>query len=188
MGKFYENPIPEDKRKYRKSIIESMDEEKIKKYGFEKSYMIFENSVNRLEKSGDIAEKMAVEYLKEKDMLSKNFSLNRVISLGKIKIEADIIDYDNKVIYETKSRKNGHLARQAVIQKWKVFEYDKKNSGYEKFKFVGIIVANYEAEKVVKGLVLFDDKKLNPAKVEKDFEKYFQRLKILKKIKKSNER
>lgn len=181
MSKF-QNPIPVDKRKYRKSIIEGMKSEKVKKYGFEKSYIIFENSINRLEKAGDEAERMAIEYLKDRDMLSKNYSTNRVISLGTIKIEADIIDYDNKVIYETKSRRTGHLAKQAVTQKWKTFEYDKKRSGYQNFEFRGIIVANYDHGKVVKGVVTFENKVLDETKIKQDFIKYFERLRELKKI------
>lgn len=171
-------------KKYRKSIVEAMDEEKTKKYGFEKAYFIFERSINRLQKEGDEAEQMGVDYLKSKGLLSDNYSLNRVIALNTIKIEADIIDFDNKIIYETKSRRTGKLAKQAVIKKWKVFEYDKKNSNYENFKFKGIIVANYENGKKVKGLVDFEKKELDDTHVKKDFEKFYEKLEQFKLIQK----
>ncbi|MFV0288271.1 MAG: hypothetical protein ACK5HR_02290 [Mycoplasmatales bacterium] len=170
-------------KKYRKSIVEAMDEEKTKKYGFEKAYFIFERSINRLVKEGDEAEAMAVEYLKQKNLLSSNYSLNRVIALNTIKIEADIIDFDNKIIYETKSRRTGKLAKQAVIKKWRVFEYDKYNSNYENFQFKGIVVANYEDGKQVKGIVNFENKKLDNTHVKQDFEKYYAKLEEFKLIK-----
>lgn len=172
---------PED-RKYRISIIEGMKDEKVKKYGFERSYIIFEKSINRLQKEGDEAEEMALQYLQEQGLLGENYSTNRVIVLGSIKIEADIIDYDNKIIYETKSRKTGKLAKQAVIKKWKIFEYDKANSLYKDFQFKGIVVANYNAGKKVKGIVHFEDKTFDPSKVKDHFDRYFERLSELKKI------
>ncbi len=171
-------------KKYRKSIVEAMDPIKTQKYGFDTAYFIFERSINRLEKEGDEAEEMGLKYLKEKNLLSDNYSTNRVIALNNIKIEADIIDYDNKVIYETKSRRTGKLAKQAVIKKWKVFEFDKKRSNYENFKFVGIMVANYTSGKKVKGLLHFDKKELDDTKVKEDFDKFYKKLEELKKIKK----
>lgn len=190
MNKEKEKKYPKPKykknfeKKYRKSIIEAMDREKTEKYGFETSYYIFERSINQMEKAGDEAEKMALEYLRKKQLLGKNYSTNLVIVLNRIKIEADIIDYDNKVIYETKSRKTGKLAKQAVIKKWKTFEYDKKNSNYEFFKFKGIIVANYDSGKKVKGIVDFENKKLDDTKIKEEFSRYFDKLNELKKIKK----
>lgn len=172
------------KKMYRKSIVEAMDIEKTKKYGFDTAYFIFERSINRLEKEGDEAEEMAVEYLKEKNLLSNNYSTNRIIALKNIKIEADIIDYDNKIIYETKSRKTGKLAKQAVIKKWRVFEFDKKGSIYQNFQFKGIMVANYNNGKQVKGIVHFENKKLDDTKIKAEFEKFYIKLEELKKIKK----
>ena len=172
------------KNKYRKSIVESMDVEKTKKYGFEKAYFIFERSINNMAKEGDIAEEKAVNYLKEKNLLSDNYSLNKIIALNNIKIEADIIDYDNKIVYETKSRKTGKLAKQAVIKKWKVFEFDKYSSRYENYQFKGIIVANYKDGQQVKAIIHFEDRELDDVKVRKDFEKFYATLNELKKIKK----
>lgn len=173
------------KKKYRKSIVEAMDTEKTKKYGFDTAYFIFERSINNMAKEGDEAELMALEYLKQRKELGENYATNKIIALNNIKIEADIIDYDKKIIYETKSRKTGKLAKQAVIKKWKVFEYDKYNSNYEKFKFKGIIVANYTDGKKVKAVLSFDNKKLEDKKVRQDFESYYTRLNELKKIKKN---
>ncbi len=171
-------------KKYRKSIVEAMDETKTKKYGFEKAYFIFERSINQMAKEGDEAEEMALKELKRRNLLSDNYSCNRVIALNNIKIEADIIDYDNKIIYETKSRKTGKLAKQAVIKKWKVFEYDKENSNYQNFKFKGIIVANYADGKKVKGIIDFENKELDDTNVKKEFERFYEKLAKMKLIKK----
>ncbi len=172
------------KKMYRKSIIEAMDFEKTKKYGFDTAYFIFERSINKMEKEGDEAERLALEYLKEKGLLGKEYSENRVIALKNIKIEADIIDYTNKIIYETKSRKTGKLSKQAVIKKWKVFEYDRKGSNYENFEFKGILVANYANGKKVKGILDFKDRKFDDTKVKEDFDKFYKKLEELKKIEK----
>lgn len=171
-------------RKYRKSIVEAMTEDKIKKYGFEKSYIIFEKSINRLAKEGDKAEELAYNYLKENELLGDNHSLNRVITLGRIKIEADIIDYDRKIIYETKSRKTGKLAKQAIKRKWRTFEYDKPQSIYEDYKFCGIIVANYNSGQKIKGIIDFEGETLKSEKVKKEFDDYFTLLEQYKKIEK----
>lgn len=182
MKKKYKNDFKT--KKYRKSIVESMDEVKTEKYGFETAYIIFERSINRMSKDGDEAEEMAVKYLEDKGLLSNNISLNRVIALNNIKIEADIIDYDNKVIYETKSRRTGKLAKQAVIKKWRVFEFDKKGSNYENFDFKGIAVANYETGKKVKGIIEFDGKELDDTKIKEEFNNFYIKLARMKKIKK----
>lgn len=168
-------------KKYRKSIVEAMDEEKTKKYGFEKAYIIFENSINRLEKEGDSAEHLGVEYLRKRKLLSDNYRTNKIIALNTIKIEADIIDYDRKIIYETKSRKTAKSAKQAVIKKWKTFEYDRKGSNYENYQFIGILVANYENGQVVKGLTNCTDRTLDDTKIKEEFKRYFEKLNRFKK-------
>ena len=70
------------KTKYRKSIVKSMDEKFVMKYGFEDSYRRFERSINRMDKEGDLAEELAVKYLKEKGLLSDNIRVNAVIALN----------------------------------------------------------------------------------------------------------
>lgn len=173
------------KKKYRKSIVEGMQEEKIKKYGFEVSYIIFERSINKMAKEGDIAEERALEYLKSNDLLGENYRLNKVIALKTIKIEADIIDYDNKIIYEVKSRKNGKLSKQACINKYKVFKYDCMNSNYEDFKFKGIVVANYEAGQKVKGIIDLTDREFDMETTNASFQKFYEKLEYYKTIEKS---
>lgn len=174
----------DEEKKYRISIIDAMQPDKIIKYGFEKSYIIFERSVNRQAKSGDLAEKKAVEYLKEKNLLSNNYATNRVICLGSIKIEADIIDYEKKIVYETKSRKNYDLAKSAIRDKWMVFEYDKAKSKYHDYTFHGIIVVNEPKGPVVKRVYDFPNSRVNQDRMKKKFDNYFIRLAELKKIKK----
>lgn len=171
------------KKKYRKSIVESMKAEKVSLYGFEDSYRRFERSINNMSKAGDEAERLAVEYLKEKNLLSENYRTNQVIALHRIKIEADIIDYDNKIVYETKSRRNGELAKRAIKEKWRTFEYDKLKSNYHDYKFIGIVVANYETGIQVKGLATFEKSKINIAKMDESFANHFTKIEQLKKIK-----
>ncbi len=175
----------DEQKKYRISIIDAMQPEKIAKFGFERSYIIFERSVNRQEKSGDLAEERGVEYLKKRNMLSENFATNKVICLGRIKIEADIIDYDNKIVYETKSRKNYELAKGAIRDKWMVFEYDKNRSRYQDYKFKGIIVVNEPSGPVVKRVYDFPNSTVNEERMKRKFDNYFVRLAELKKIKKA---
>lgn len=175
----------DDEKKYRISIIDAMQPEKISKFGFERSYIIFERSVNRQEKSGDLAELRGLEYLQKKGMLSENFATNRVICLGRIKIEADIIDYDNKIVYETKSRKNYDLAKGAIRDKWMVFEYDKDKSKYRDYTFKGIIVVNEPSGPIVKRVYDFPNSTVNEERMKKKFDNYFVRLGELKKIKKA---
>lgn len=177
-------PIPVEKRKYRISIVESMKEEKVKKYGFERSYFIFERSINNMEKEGDVAEKAAIKYLKKHKLLSNNFSTNRVITLNSIRIEADIIDYDNKIIYETKSRKTGIQAKMAIKKKWAVFQYDKQGSRYQNFTLVGIVVSNYDSGMKIKGLAKFDNDTYNKELIKKKFDRHFEKIATLRKIKK----
>ncbi|MEG0364747.1 MAG: hypothetical protein RR543_05270 [Erysipelotrichales bacterium] len=176
--------IPIEKRKYRISIVESMREDKVRQYGFEKSYYLFERSINKVAKSGDQAEKEAVQYLKNNNLLSNNYSLNRVITLNSIRIEADVIDYDNKVIYETKSRKTGIQAKMAIKKKWAIFKYDKHHSRYQDFEFVGIVVSNYESGMKIKGLAKFDKESYNKALVQKKFANHFQKIEHLRSIRK----
>ncbi|WOO87307.1 hypothetical protein RZE82_09345 [Mollicutes bacterium LVI A0039] len=174
----------DEEKKYRISIVDAMQPEKIEKFGFERSYIIFERSVNRQVKSGDLAEERGVEYLKKKGMLSENYATNRVICLGRIKIEADIIDYDNKIVYETKSRKNYELAKGAIRDKWMVFEYDKNRSRYQDYKFMGIIVVNEPSGPIVKRVYDFPNSRVNEERMKRKFDNYFARLEELKKIKK----
>ena len=168
--------------KYRKSIVKAMKEDKVSLYGFEDSYRRFESSINRMEKEGDAAELLAIEYLNERSLLSTNYRANKVIALGTIKIEADIIDFDNKVVYETKSRKNGEAAKNAIREKWRIFEYDKIGSNYSDYTFVGIVVANYEAGKKVKGLAHFKNSTINQEKMKLSFQSHFDRIEELRKI------
>lgn len=181
---FKRRKFSDEEKKYRISIIDAMQPEKIAKFGFERSYIIFERSVNRQEKSGDLAEERGVQYLKDKGMLSENYATNRVICLGRIKIEADIIDYDHKIVYETKSRKNYDLAKSAIRDKWMVFEYDKNKSRYSDYTFKGIIVVNEPSGPIVKRVYDFPNSKVNQERMKRKFDNYFNRLAELKKIKK----
>ncbi|WOO89060.1 hypothetical protein RZE84_09140 [Mollicutes bacterium LVI A0075] len=174
----------DEEKKYRISIIDAMQPEKIEKFGFERSYIVFERSVNRQEKSGDLAEERGLQYLKNKNLLSENYATNRVICLGRIKIEADIIDYDNKIVYETKSRKNYDLAKSAIRDKWMVFEYDKNRSRYQDYTFKGIIVVNEASGPVVKRVYDFPNSTVNTERMKRKFDNYFNRLAELKKIQK----
>lgn len=182
---FKRRKFTDDQKKYRISIIDAMQPEKIAKFGFERSYIIFERSVNRQVKSGDLAEEKGLQYIKDKGMLSENYATNKVICLGRIKIEADIIDYDNKVVYETKSRKNYDLAKGAIRDKWMVFEYDKNRSRYQDYTFKGIIVVNEPSGPVVKRVYDFPNSKVNQPRMKKKFDNYFIRLAELKKIQKN---
>lgn len=181
---FKRKKFSDDQKKYRISIIDAMQPEKIAKFGFERSYIIFERSVNRQVKSGDLAEERALQYLKDKNLLSDNYATNRVICLGRIKIEADIIDYDNKIVYETKSRKTYDLAKSAIRDKWMVFEYDKMKSRYSDYTFKGIIVVNEPSGPVVKRVYDFPNSTVNNDRMKRKFDNYFIRLAELKKIKK----
>lgn len=171
--------IPIEKRKYRISIINSMKETKVLEYGFEKSYFLFEKSINKLSKSGDYAEKCAIEYLIQNKILSENFATNKVITLNSIRIEADIIDYDNKIIYETKSRKTGIQAKMAIKKKWAIFEYDKHHSRYQDYTFKGIVVSNYEDGMKIKGIADFSNDQFNEKLVESKFNEHFERINYL---------
>lgn len=182
---FKRRKFTDDQKKYRISIIDAMQPEKIAKFGFERSYIIFERSVNRQVKSGDLAEERGLQYIKDKGMLSENYATNKVICLGRIKIEADIIDYDNKVVYETKSRKNYDLAKGAIRDKWMVFEYDKNRSRYQDYTFKGIIVVNEPSGPVVKRVYDFPNSTVNQPRMKKKFDNYFVRLAELKKIQKN---
>ncbi len=181
---FKRRKFSDEDKKYRISIIDAMQPEKIEKFGFERSYIIFERSVNRQVKSGDLAEERGLQYLKNKGMISENYACNRVICLGRIKIEADIIDYDNKIVYETKSRKNYDLAKGAIRDKWMVFEYDKNRSRYQDYTFKGIIVVNEPSGPVVKRVYDFPNSRVNEERMKRKFDNYFNRLAELKKIQK----
>lgn len=181
---FKRKKFTDDQKKYRISIIDAMQPEKIAKFGFERSYIIFERSVNRQVKSGDLAEERGLQYLQKKGLLSDNYATNRVICLGRIKIEADIIDYDNKIVYETKSRKNYDLAKSAIRDKWMVFEYDKNKSSYKDYTFKGIIVVNEPSGPVVRRVYDFPNSTVNQERMKRKFDNYFNRLAELKKIKK----
>lgn len=179
---FFDYPI--EQRKYRISIVESMSDEKVIEYGFEKSYYLFERSINNMSKEGDKAEKAALNYLKKKHCLSDNYRTNRVIALNTIKIEADIIDYDNKIIYETKSRKTGMQAKMAIKKKWAIFEHDKKDSNYEDYTFKGIVVSNYENGMKIKGIAEFDNQNYNEIVTAKKFINHFDRIDRFRKLSK----
>jgi len=168
--------IPVHKRKYRISIVESMSDEKVLQYGFEKSYYLFEKSINRMQKSGDVAEQAAINYLLKQNLLSDNYKTNRVISLSTIKIEADIIDYDNKIIYETKSRKSGLQAKMAIKKKWAIFEFDKENSRYHDFTLKGIVVSNYDNGMKIKGIADFTNDTHNRELVKAKFDSHYKRI------------
>ncbi len=170
-------------KKYRKTIVEAMDPKFVEIFGFEKSYNVFERSINRMAKEGDVAEKMAVEYLKQKNLLSNNYRTNQVITLKNIKMEADIIDYDNKIVYETKSRKLRDAAKKACKEKWVLFEYDKTNTRYHDFKLKGIIVENQETGPKIIGISDFRNTTLNREKTKLKMDKYYVRLAELKAIK-----
>ncbi len=170
-------------KKYRKTIVEAMDPKFVEIFGFEKSYNVFERSINRMAKEGDVAEKMAVEYLKQKNLLSDNYRTNQVITLKNIKMEADIIDYDNKIVYETKSRKLREAAKKACKEKWVLFEYDKTNTRYHDFKLKGIIVENQEMGPKIIGISDFRNTTLNREKTKIKMDKYYVRLAELKAIK-----
>ncbi|WP_423364631.1 hypothetical protein [Mycoplasma sp. P36-A1] len=176
--------IPINKRKYRISIVESMSELKVKQYGFEKSYFLFEKSINHMEKEGDKAERAALNYLKDLKVLGNNYSCNRVITLNSIRIEADIIDYDNKIIYETKSRKTGIQAKMAIKKKWAIFEFDKKNSIYADFIFKGIVVSNYTDGMKIKGIASFENDNIDKIVTKRKFESHFQRIENFRNIRK----
>lgn len=179
----YHGAKPDFKRiKYRISIVEGMKAEKIKKYGFELSYIIFERSINKMAKEGDLAEKKAVEYLKDKHLLSSNYQVNKVIALNRIKIEADIIDYDNKIVYEVKSRRSYELAKQAIRDKWMVFEYDKHKSIYADFKFKGIIAVNENNNSYIKRVFEFNNSTVNVEKMDRKFQKHFNLISEFRKI------
>ncbi len=172
-------------KKYRKTIVEAMDPKFVEIFGFDKSYQVFERSINRMEKEGDVAEQMALEYLQAKNILSENYRTNQVITLKNIKMEADIIDYDNKIVYETKSRKLRDAAKKACKEKWVLFEYDKLNTRYSDFKFKGIIVENQEAGPKLIGISDFRNSKVNRDKTKLKMDKYYVRLNELKKIKRN---
>jgi hypothetical protein len=138
-----------------------------------------------MDKEGDLAEELAIEHLKKNKLLSENYRTNAVIALNTIKIEADIIDYDNKIIYETKSRRNGELAKKAVKQKWNVFQYDKKGSIYQEYDFKGIVVANYDIGPTVKGIASFDANKFDRTRLDEAFKKHYEKVEFLKSVKRS---
>ncbi len=170
-------------KKYRKTIVEAMDPKFVEIFGFDKSYNVFERSINRMAKEGDVAEKMALNYLKERAILSDNYRTNQVITLKNIKMEADIIDYDNKIVYETKSRKLRDSAKKACKEKWVLFEYDKHNTRYNDFKLKGIIVENQEAGPKIIGISDFRNSKVNQEKTKLKMDKYYTRLNELQQIK-----
>lgn len=171
--------------KYRKTIVMEMDEKFVKKYGFENSYFRFERAINNMPKEGDEAEDIALNYLKKKNIISENYSLNRVIALGRIKIEADIIDYDNKIVYEVKCRKDYDSAKSSIKKKWATFEYDKANSTYAGFEFQGIAVIRGKNGMEFAGVIKYNGKFSNYPKLDLEFEKYFERLNYFRSLKRS---
>lgn len=170
-------------KKYRKTIVEAMDPKYVEIFGFDKSYFVFERSINKMAKEGDVAEALALKYLKDNEMLGKDFRTNQIITLRNIKIEADIIDYDNKIVYETKSRKQRDVARKACKEKWRWFEYEKAKTRYADYQFRGIIVENQETGPKLIGISGFEKASVDPVKMEQKITKYFATLKELQAIK-----
>ncbi|MGL4663277.1 MAG: hypothetical protein ACRCV7_06320 [Culicoidibacterales bacterium] len=130
--------------KFRKSIVESIKMPYIEKYGFYGAYFRLETSLNRMEKEGDKAEELALEYLKLKNIISENYETNVILELRNIKIEADIVDHDNKVIYEVKSRKLYEAGKREIKKKWNLFQHQKEQTPYQNYKFHGIVVTKNE--------------------------------------------
>lgn len=130
--------------KFRKSIVESIKMPYIEKYGFYGAYFRLETSLNRMQKEGDAAERLALEYLKKRKMIGENFETNAILELKNIKIEADIVDHDNKIIYEVKSRKLYETGKREIKKKWNLFQHQKRFSQYENYKFHGIVVTKEE--------------------------------------------
>lgn len=130
--------------KFRKSIVESIKMPYIEKYGFYGAYFRLETSLNRMQKEGDAAEALALAYLKKHKMLGEQHETNAVLELKNIKIEADIVDHDNKIIYEVKSRKLYEVGKREIKKKWNLFQHQKHTSKYEEYKFHGIVVTKNE--------------------------------------------
>lgn len=130
--------------KFRKSIVESIKMPYIEKYGFYGAYFRLETSLNRMKKEGDKAEELALEYLKLKDILSDDYATNAILELQHIKIEADIVDHGNKIIYEVKSRKLYEAGKREIKKKWNLFQHQKQNSSYHDYQFHGIVVTKSE--------------------------------------------
>ncbi len=175
-------------KKYRKTIVEAMDPKFVEIFGFDKSYFVFERSINRMSKEGDLAEELALQHLKDEGLLGAEYRTNQIITLRNIKMEADVIDYDNKIVYETKSRKNRDVAKKACKEKWRWFEFEKNQSRYHDFKFKGIVVENQEDGPKVIGISSFPKATVDPAKMQLKVDKYFETLAELKAIKYNPER
>ncbi len=170
-------------KKYRKTIVEAMDPKFVEIFGFDKSYFVFERSINKMSKEGDLAEKLALDYLIENNLLGDEYRTNQVITLRNIKMEADVIDYDNKIVYETKSRKNREVAKKACKDKWRWFEFDKNKSYYQDYQFKGIVVENQEEGPKVIGISSFPKATVDKVKMQQKMDKYFSTLKELQAIK-----
>lgn len=130
--------------KFRKSIVESIKMPYIEKYGFYGAYFRLETSLNRMEKEGDKAEQLALEYLKLKGIISDDYKTNVILELRNIKIEADIVDHENKIIYEVKSRKLYETGKREIKKKWNLFQHQKESSAYNDYQFHGIVVTKNE--------------------------------------------
>lgn len=130
--------------KFRKSIVESIKMPYIEKYGFYGAYFRLETSLNRMVKEGDKAEELALEYLKLKNIISENYDTNVILELRNIKIEADIVDHDNQIIYEVKSRKLYEAGKREIKKKWNLFQHQKEQTPYQNYKFHGIVVTKNE--------------------------------------------
>lgn len=130
--------------KFRKSIVESIKMPYIEKYGFYGAYFRLETSLNRMEKEGDVAEALALKYLQDKNIISSDYQTNVILELRNIKIEADIVDHGNKVIYEVKSRKLYEAGKREIKKKWNLFQHQKRETQYNDYKFHGIVVTKNE--------------------------------------------
>ncbi len=172
--------IPENL--YRKTIVQSMNPVKVGKLGFEKAYNSFERSINNMPKEGDLAEELALKHLQDNKLIGSSFQVNKIISLNTIKIEADIIDYQNKIVYEIKSRKNKKPAKASARNKWKVFQYDSQGSRYENYTFKGIIFSKTNNQLVFEGILDFADEVLDHSLMKKEFDSYFKTLKFFKSL------
>lgn len=169
--------------KFRKSIVESMKMAKIEQYGFFSAYYRLEKSLNSMEKEGDVAEALALQYLIDNQIIGEHYELNKVIELRNIKMEADIIDHENKIVYEVKSRKLYDVGRSEIRKKWNLFQHQKGNSFYAVYKFQGIVVTK-EANSVLKVHKpnLFLNAKYNHALANEKMQSYFKLLNEYKTI------
>lgn len=171
-------------KKFRKSIVESMKLSKIHEYGFYSAYGRLERSLNTMEKEGDVAEALAVEYLKKRGLLGASYETNAVIELRNILIETDIIDHTNKIIYEVKSRKLYETGKSEIRKKWHLFQHQRGRTPYVHYKFYGIVVTKQPNGSLrVHRPNTFANATYNHEKQVADMQKFYDLLSEYKKIK-----